>query len=119
VDTPRYAIDRIEEALEAGDLEPTRGVGEPIANLSRDPDWWVKAFLEREQYADRMADMVEWRASTIAAAVTADQLGDAREMLTRMNTTIARWNGKAPPDLAMEPVTEIWLVTQRAETPGR
>jgi len=119
VDTPRYANDRIEEALAAGDLEPARGVGEPIPNLSRDPDWWVRAFIEREQHADRFAEMMEWRTNMIATAIAADQLANARDIVKNMNTTISTWNEKAPPRLALEPVTEIWLVTQRAGTPGR
>jgi hypothetical protein len=44
-------IDRlIREATERGELEPREGVGETIPDLDRtyDPNWWVKAWVERE-----------------------------------------------------------------------
>ncbi len=43
---------RIREAIERGELEPQEGVGEPIPNLDRDPDWWVKRWIERENLKD-------------------------------------------------------------------
>lgn len=119
VDAQRYANDRIEDALAEGELEPQRGVGEPIANLTRDPDWWVRAFLEREQYADQVADMTAFREAAIAEAVHTEHLADARASIAEMNAALARWNENAPEPFKMEQVSEIWLITERARTPGR
>jgi len=40
----------IREAIESGRLEPTEGVGRPIPELDspRDPLWWVRHWVERE-----------------------------------------------------------------------
>jgi len=44
----------IREGLESGRLEPTEGVGKPIPDLDRprDPMWWVKRWVERENLED-------------------------------------------------------------------
>jgi hypothetical protein len=39
-------------------------------------------------------------------------------MIAELNTDLQRWNAKAPQELALDPVSEIWLVTQRAKAPG-
>lgn len=52
-------IDRIiTEAIERGDLEPHRGVGEPIPDLDKayDPGWWVKDWVERERLREAERD---------------------------------------------------------------
>ena len=38
----------ITEAIERGELDPQKGVGEPIQDLDDDPDWWVKKRVKRE-----------------------------------------------------------------------
>lgn len=44
---------RIVEAQRRGDFENLPGAGKPIPGLtSGDPDWWVKAMVEREQLTD-------------------------------------------------------------------
>lgn len=44
----------ISEAIERGDIEPGKGVGEPIPDLDKayDPAWWVKDWIERERLRD-------------------------------------------------------------------
>jgi len=118
VDTTRYATDKIDDAIASGDLTPRVGVGKPIKNLTRDPDWWVRAFLDREQYRDRFAEMTAHRDEVVADAVQAQDLAEAREMIAGLNVNLRRWNAKAPPELSFDPVSEIWLVTQRAKAPG-
>jgi hypothetical protein len=50
---PRYesAVDKlIREAQERGEFDNLPGAGKPIRNLDRrDPDWWIKGLIEREQ----------------------------------------------------------------------
>jgi hypothetical protein len=74
VDTPRYATDKIDDAIAAGDLTPTVGVGKPIENLTRDPDWWVRAFLDREQYRERFSEITAHRDQVIAGAIETGDL---------------------------------------------
>ncbi len=118
MDSQRYATDKIDDAIATGHLTPTTGIGKPIKNLTRDPDWWVRAFLDREQYRDRFAEITAHRDQVVAGAVLARDLAEARAMVAELNTDIQRWNAKAPPELALDPVSEIWLVTQRAKAPG-
>ena len=119
VDSQRYATDKIDDAIAAGDLTPTVGIGKPIKNLTRDPDWWVRAFLDRERYRDRFAEITAHRDQFMADAVRAQELGEARAMIAELNRDLQRWNAKAPPELSFDLVSEIWLVTERARVPGR
>lgn len=118
VGTERYVIKEIDEAIAAGDLEPTTGTGKPIPNLNRDPDWWVRAFLKREDYAERLAEITSYRKGEVAAAVAAEHLSDARETIADLNEVLERWNEKAPEEFILEAVSEIWLITERAKAPG-
>lgn len=119
MDAPRYAIDRIDEAIAAGDLEPRTGSGEPIPNLTRDPDWWVRALLDRERYAERLTEFESYRTRIVAGAVAAERLAEARASITNLNHVLERWNENAPHGFILEPVSEIWLITERARAPGR
>lgn len=51
--TERYesiADKLIREAQERGEFDNLPGAGKPLPNLDRrDPDWWIKGLLEREQ----------------------------------------------------------------------
>jgi hypothetical protein len=123
VETPRYGtgktIDKIDEAIASGDLEPLTGTGRPIPNLTRDPDWWVRAFLNRERHADQVAQITSHRTSTVAAAIAAEGLAEARELIANLNSVLDRWNNDAPEEFHLDPVSEIWLITERAKVPGR
>ena len=119
VDVPRYAIDEIDEAVAAGELEPLTGTGKPIPNLTRDPDWWVRAFLDRERHAELLADIESYRTRAIAEAVETEHLVEARATIAELNDAIVRWNERAPDEFNLEPVSEIWLITERAKAPGR
>ena len=118
VDAQRYAIEKIDEAIAAGELDPLTGTGRPIPNLTRDPDWWARALLERERYADRLAEIESYRNYTVAQAVAAEHLVDARATIAELNGILERWNENAPPEFVVQPVSEIWLITERAEAPG-
>jgi hypothetical protein len=122
VEAPRYDIDnvtdRINKAIAAGDLEPLRGKGKPIPNLNRDPDWWVRALLDRERHAEQLTEIESYRSTCVASATAAGHLDEAREMIANLNAVLERWNNKAPEEFFMEPVSEIWLITERAKAPG-
>ncbi len=119
MDWERYARKQVDDAIEAGELEPTAGIGEPIHGLTHDPDWWIRAFLEREKMPDRRAEILEHRDGVIAEAVAAHDLDTARSLIAALNRVLRRWNDKAPEEFAIEPVSEIWLITERARAPGR
>lgn len=114
----RYARSKIDEAIAAGDLVPTVGVGEPIRDLTSDPNWWVRAFLRRESLEDRRTELVAHKDHLVALAVAADDLATAREQLAVVNHRLERWNEEVPPELSIETVSEIWLVSERAKAPG-
>ena len=40
---------KVREAIERGEFDNLAGQGEPLRLDDRDPDWWVKGLLEREQ----------------------------------------------------------------------
>lgn len=56
-------IDRqIREAIERGEFDNLEGAGRPLRSLDdRDPDWWVKAKLEREGIAPPLPDSLQLR----------------------------------------------------------
>ena len=45
----------IRESVERGELEPHKGVGEPIQDIDRpyDAGWWAKAWMKRERTPKR------------------------------------------------------------------
>ena len=121
VEAPRYdidkVIDRIDEAIVAGDLEPHRGKGKPIPNLTRDPDWWVRALLDRERHAEQLTQIESYRNTCVESAIAAEHLNEARETIAELNAVLEGWNDKAPEEFFIELVSEIWLVTERAKAP--
>lgn len=40
---------KVREAIERGEFDDLPGQGEPLELGDRDPNWWVKGLLEREQ----------------------------------------------------------------------
>jgi len=118
VDVERYAQERLDEAIAAGDLTPTVGVGEPIRNLTNDPDWWLRALFERERVPERHADFLAHVRTALHEATHAQSLADAREVLSAINRDIAVWNEQLPEDYQIEPESEVWLITERGKLPG-
>jgi hypothetical protein len=118
VDTERYARKQIDEAIDSGELTPTVGVGEPIDDLTNDPEWWVRAFFRREQLWDRRRELVAHRDRRIAGAITDDDLAVARGQIAELNRRLEKWNADVPSEFFIDPVSEIWLLTERAKEPG-
>jgi len=118
VNVERYAQGQLDEAIAAGDLTPTVGLGEPLRNLTNDPDWWLRSFFERERLPDRHDEFVAHVRSALHEATYTTDLADARRILTAVNSDIATWNTQAPEEYQMEPRSEVWLITERAKLPG-
>jgi hypothetical protein len=55
----------------------------------------------------------------VAAAIAAEGLAEARELIANLNSVLDRWNNDAPEEFHLDPVSEIWLITERAKVPGR
>jgi hypothetical protein len=106
--------EQIQDAIASGELTPTRGVGEPFEKFDNDPAWWAKALLGREQAADRYGDVSADRDRRIAQAVNADNLSDARAVLSSLNTDLASWNSRVEEEHRLDLLTEVWLLTERA-----
>ncbi|GMQ99163.1 MAG: hypothetical protein BMS9Abin17_1730 [Acidimicrobiia bacterium] len=118
VDVERYAQDQLDEAIAAGDLTPTVGVGEPIRNLTNDPDWWLRAFFERDRLPERHDEFETHVGSVLHEAIHTTDLADARKTLSAVNRHITTWNEQAPAEFQVEPRSEVWLITERAKLPG-
>jgi len=118
VDVERYAQERLDEAIAAGDLTPTVGIGEPIRNLTNDQDWWLRALFERERLPERHADFLAHVRTALHEATHAQSLAEAREILSAINRNIEAWNEQLPEDYQIEAESEVWLITERAALPG-
>ena len=117
MDVQRYADKLINEAIARGEMEPATGVGEPLPPMAQDPDWWVRAFLERETLPDRHDELRRSVLRRVDTAITAESLDEAREILAGANADVVRWNAEAPDQFHLEERSEIWLVTERAKRP--
>ncbi len=114
----RYAQKRIDEAIAAGHLEPTVGIGEPMKNLRNDPDWWVRAFFVREELPQKREEFSSHIDESLQTAITTLELDHARSMLVSINREIGRWNDSVEASFRLEPISEIWLLDERARPPG-
>lgn len=106
----------IKDALSTGELTPTRGVGEPIPNLDRDPMWWVKSLLRRENAADGLGEIISHRDHEIDRAVKASDLSEARAILQSLNRDVIQWNEGVDEEHHLDPLDEIWLLTERQKS---
>lgn len=118
MDVERYADKLINEALERGDLDPASGVGKPLPSMRQDPDWWVRAFLEREALPERHDELRRSVDQRVRAAIDAEELDTARTMLAGANADVTRWNDEAPDEYRLPVRSEIWLVSERAKRPA-
>ena len=88
-------VDRqIREAIERGEFENLPGQGKPIKGLTGrdDENWWVKAYLEREQLPLPLPTALALRKEVITLQETLADVPDeqsVREMVTDLNHRIA------------------------------
>lgn len=117
MDVEGYADKLIREATERGEMDPA-GAGKPLEPLANDPGWWIKAFMERELLPDRYAELKDSIDRRIDRATHAEDLSTAREILAAANADARRWNAEAPESFAIPELSEIDLVTRRAQRPA-
>ncbi len=109
---------RIREAQERGDFENLPGAGKPIPGLtSGDPDWWVKALVEREQLTDLGPESVRLRRDDRDLDAQLDAMrdpADVRAALQEFNSRIlaARAAPAAGPPL-VTPTRDVEAEIQR------
>lgn len=108
----------ISEALARGELEPKAGVGEPLPELTNDPGWWIRAFMEREELPEKQAELDRSVQHRLASATDAEELAEARSILATVNGDIRRWNRDVPAEFRMEEHSEVWLISERARRPA-
>lgn len=113
MDVEGHSDKLIREAAARGEFDDLPGQGEPLGKLTMDPDWWIKAFLEREKLPEKRQDVVNARKGIIREAIAADTLDEARRLLAHANHLVRSWNERAPSDHHVEERTEVWLLDQR------
>ncbi len=88
-------VDRqIREAIERGEFDNLPGQGRPIKGLNGrdDENWWVKAYLEREQLPLPLPPALAFRKEVKALPETLADIADeasVREIVTDLNHRIA------------------------------
>ena len=88
-------VDRqIREAIERGEFDNLRGRGKPINGLNGrdDENWWVKAYLEREQLPLPLPTALALRKEVKALPATLADIADeasVREIVADLNHRIA------------------------------
>jgi DnaJ homologue, subfamily C, member 28, conserved domain len=88
-------VDRqIREAIERGEFDNLPGQGKPIRGLNGrdDENWWVKAYLEREQLPLPLPTSLALRKEVMTLPETLDDISDersVREIVADLNHRIA------------------------------
>jgi Domain of unknown function (DUF1992) len=84
---------QIREAIERGEFDDLPGRGKPIRGLGRDDEnWWVKAYLEREQLPLPLPTSLALRKEVMELADTLADVSDegsVREIVKDLNHRIA------------------------------
>lgn len=117
MDHERYAERLITEALARGELDPSVGAGRPLPDVASDPDWWVRALIERERFPQRHADAVAGWSDLVTSAVDASDLATARTLLEQANGHAEAWNAAAAPEFALPITSELRLLAARVRRP--
>lgn len=122
------AVDKaLREAAERGEFDNLPGAGKPLPlRHSGDPDWWLKALLEREQIAPDLTVSLRREADGFPASLLDLPTEDAvRAVLEDYNDRVkADWMrprvGKTSPIVArrvdVEALVEEWRAVRRHGT---
>ncbi len=88
----------IREAQEAGKLEMTEGVGQPIPGLSRpyDPAWWARNWIDAERARERSADLAREVERLLPGILSGADMAEMRTGLDSLNAKIREHNAAAP-----------------------
>jgi len=87
-------VDRVvDQAIARGEFENLPLAGKPIPGIGahHDPDWWLKALIEREQISGVLPEAIQLRKDDAALQERLDGLRDearVREMLVEFNARI-------------------------------
>jgi hypothetical protein len=89
---------QIREAQEAGKLEMTEGVGQPIADLARpyDPAWWAKRWVAGERSRQRAADLARELDRAVPRLLAGTVIAEIQSGLESLNARIEAHNVRSP-----------------------
>lgn len=113
---------QIREAIERGEFDDLPGAGEPLpgAGGPRDPNWWLRSFLDRERSDDRRRaayDRVEARLGSLWALGSEDAVRRAVEALNTEIADLDAGTGRFEP-FDLESVVSAWKTMVRARRPS-
>jgi len=91
-DRHRWVDVVIDQAIARGEFDDLPLAGKPIPGIARhDPDWWLKALIEREQISGVLPEAIQLRKDDAVLADRLDALrteDDVREALAEFNARV-------------------------------
>ena len=116
---------QIREATERGEFDNLPGAGQPIPGLDGrdDEDWWLKAFLEREQVSPPLPTSLALRKEIAQLQETLADVPDeqsVREIVDDLNARIRDFHRRPPdgPPIVVAPVDVAVVVAAWRERRG-
>ena len=118
---------QIAAAMQEGAFDNLPGAGKPLKNIgkARDPDWWVKQFIEREG-AHITPPALELRRKVERELDAIEKIADeavVRERIAKLNAEIAKFNAtvvEGPPTnlviLDIDQVVRRWRLGRFAQS---
>lgn len=87
-----FADELVRQAMARGDFDDLPLSGKPIPGLSGrdDPDWWIKAFIEREQITGVLPEALQLRKDDAAL----DARLDDEHLESRVRETLVEFNAR-------------------------
>ena len=93
---------QIRQAVDRGDFDQLPGYGKPLTNLTgdRDPDWWVKQLIEREQITGVLPPSLQVRKEDAELDGRLDRLATEKQVRREVEEFNARvrWALYRPPE---------------------
>lgn len=88
-----FADELVRQAMARGEFDDLPLTGKPIPGLSGrdDPDWWLKAFIEREQITGVLPEALQLRKDDVVLRDRLDRLatpGEVREAVEEFNARV-------------------------------
>jgi Domain of unknown function (DUF1992) len=87
-----FADELVRQAMARGEFDDLPLAGKPIPGLTgrHDPDWWLKAFIEREQISGVLPEALQLRNDDVAL----DDRLDAESVEERVREIVAEFNAR-------------------------